>query len=393
VISFGTEVNPVYARKPRSMTSISIFYFAYLGALGIFWPYFSLYLGSVGLPPREVTQVMALYPVMGLVAPPLFGLVADARRARGWMLRIASALTLVGFAAFFVAGGQRTALYLSLAVFAFCRAPILPLTDASAFEAARLHGSSYGAMRVWGSVGFLVAALATGALVDARGNAMVLPATCVSLGLAAAAAWLVPAPPPELRPQALDAGQRLLADPELWWFLVAAVLGQLATAAYDAGFSMHLRLLGQPSRFVGTAWAVGVGAEVVFLVVQGALFRRVQPARAFAFALGVAALRWTLMSRVTSPTAILALQPLHAITFGCFYTAGATVMKDRGGTDAPAAAQGLFASALGLGSMLGMWSTGRLLERGGGALLYRCAAASAALGLVAALGFVKRSRA
>jgi PPP family 3-phenylpropionic acid transporter len=375
---------------PRS--AISLFYFTYLGALGIFWPYFSLYLRSVGLGPAEVTQVMALYPVMGLVAPPLFGLVSDARRARGWMLRIVSAVTLIGFAAFFVAGSHRLALYLSLGLFAFCRAPILPLTDASAFEAARRYGGSYGRMRVWGSVGFLIAALITGALVDARGQAMVLPATCVSLGLAAGASWLMPAPPPEARPQAFAATLRLLRMPDLWWLLAAAMLGQLATAAYDAGFSMHLRALGHPSRFVGIAWAVGVGAEVVFMMTQGALFRRVQPSSAFAFALGTATVRWALLSYVTSSTVILILQPLHAITFGCFYTAGVTLMRDRGGADAPAAAQGLYASALGLGSMIGMWATGRLLEQGGGTLVYRCAAAAALLGTVAAVGFVRRGR-
>jgi PPP family 3-phenylpropionic acid transporter len=376
-----------------SRSAISLFYFTYLGALGIFWPYFSLYLGSVGLSPREVTQVMALYPVMGLVAPPLFGLVSDARRARGWMLRIVSAVTLLGFALFFLAGGNKLGLYGSLALFAFCRAPILPLTDASAFEAARLHGGSYGGMRAWGSVGFLVAALITGALVDQRGHTAVLPATCVSLGLAAIASWLMPAPPPEERPEAFGATLRLLRAPALWWLLVAAVLGQLATAAYDAGFSLHLRALGFPARFVGTAWAVGVGAEVLFMMVQGRLFQRFTPAHAYAFALAVATLRWTLLSHVTHEAVILCLQPLHAITFGMFYTAGVTLMRDRGGSDAPASAQGLYASALGLGSMIGMWATGRLLEAGGGQLLYRCAAVSAALGFVAAVGFVRQQRA
>jgi PPP family 3-phenylpropionic acid transporter len=375
---------------PRS--AISLFYFTYLGALGIFWPYFSLYLGSVGLSPSEVTRVLALYPVMGLIAPPLFGLVADARRARGWMLRAVSAVTLLGFAGFFFAGSSRVALYGSIILFAFCRAPILPLTDASAFECVRVHGGSYGALRAWGSVGFLVAALATGALVDARGHAMIVPATCLSLALAAGASWLMPAPPPEARPQALADTRRLLGDPDLWWLLAAAALGQLATAAYDAGFSMHLRRLGMPARFVGTAWAVGVGAEVLFLMIQGALFRRVEPARALAFSLAVAVLRWSVLAHTTSPTVILLSQPLHGITFGCFYTAGVTLMRDRGGREAQAAAQGLFASALGLGSMTGMWATGRLLEEGGGARLYSWAATAAALGLLAAAGFVRRGR-
>jgi PPP family 3-phenylpropionic acid transporter len=372
--------------------AISAFYFTYLGALGIFWPYFSLYLHGVGLAPREVTQLMALYPVMGLVAPPLFGLVADARSARGWMLRAVSGLTLLAFLGFFAAGGARLPLYLALGLFAFCRAPVLPLTDASALECARATGSSYGAMRMWGSLGFLVAALVTGALIERLGSAAVLPATVVSLALAAGTAWLMPAPPPTGHPQALDATLRLVRDGELWLFLIASVLGYLATAAYDAGFSLHLQGLGLDARFVGQAWAVGVASEVVFMLLQGAIFRRFSAEKAFAFSLAVAALRWGLLSRVTSPAVILMLQPLHGITFGCFYTAGVTVMRDRGGPHAPAAAQGLFASSLALGSMTGMWATGRILEVGGGRALYGAAAVMAALGCAAAVGYLARVR-
>ena len=369
---------------------ISIYYFTFLGALGIFWPYFALYLSSVGLSQTEVTSVLALSPIMGFLAPPAFGLLADARRARGWLLRLASFGTALSFSGLIVAGNARVPLYLATAGFAFCRAPLLSLTDATAFEHVRLHGSNYGRMRVWGSVGFVVAVLVGGRLLDRVGLIGVLPATTFVLALAAAAAWWMPAPPPERHPEALAAWLRLLQRPDLWIFLIAVFFAQMAHAAYDSGFSLHLKRLGFSPSLVGYAWAIGVMGEVVLMLFAQRLFSRFGPERLFAVALGVGCLRWLLLAWVRQPALLLALQPLHGITFGWFYVSGVTIMRDRGGLEAPTAAQGLFAGAFALGSVVGMLSAGRILDAAGGRTLYSCAAAVAAVATICALGFARR---
>jgi hypothetical protein len=58
---------------------------------------------------------------------------------------------------------------------------------------------------------------------------------------------------------------------------------------------------------------------------------------------------------------------------------------------APTAAQGLFSAAVGLGSLVGMNVTGRLLEAGGGQLLYAAAGGCAAIGALASWIYAKRT--
>lgn len=371
--------------------AIGGFYFTFFGALGIFLPYFSLWLVAHGLTPSQATRVLALTPLMSLVAPPLFGLVADARRARVWLLRAGALGAGLAFLAFFAAAG-RPALYATVAVFAFCRAPLTALADATTLDHVRRHGGSYGRLRLWGSLGFLVAAVGGGATLERGGLPLVIGLGAASMLASAGWTLVLPAPPPVERRGVVGAWLALLGDGDWWIFLAAVALGQMATAAYDAAFTLHLRRLGFGGRFIGVAWATGVMAEIALLALSGRILARLGAAQLFALALGTAALRWACLGRVTEPAAILALQPLHGVTFGLFWVAAVTLVRARGHA-APTAAQGLFAAALGTGSVIGMNLAGRLLELGGGRLLYGAAACVAAAAALAAIIYIRRGSA
>ncbi|HWE26819.1 MAG TPA: MFS transporter [Polyangia bacterium] len=369
---------------------IAVYYFSFFGALGIFLPYFSLWLVAHGLSPSQATRVLSLLPLMSLFAPPLAGLAADARRLRGWLLRLLSLATALAFLGFFIAHA-RVEIYVATALFALFRAPLTSLIDATTLAHVRHHGGSYGRIRLWGSLGFLVAAAGAGALVEHDGIGAIVRVAAWALALGAAVAFALPAPPPVERKGVVGAWLELLGHADWWLFLVAVGFGQMATAAYDSGFSLHLVRLGYGGRFIGAAWATGVAAEIALLAGSGAILGRVSVPRLFTLSLATAAVRWTLLACVTSPIAILCLQPLHGITFGLFWVTGVTLARDRGHA-APTAAQGLFSAAIGCGSLVGMNLAGRLLELGGGQLLYGVAGACAALATLGGWLYVARSR-
>jgi PPP family 3-phenylpropionic acid transporter len=371
---------------------IACYYFALLGALGIFWPFFSLYLVSVGFSPTEMTEVLVLSPLMAMLAPPLTGLLADARRARVWLLRAATCATALAFTGFFVTGSARAAIWVTTGAFSLCRAPLTSLADATAVEHARRHGGSYGAIRLWGSIGFIVAVLSGGVLLERRGIGWVLPSTAAALAVAAACAWWMPAPPLETRPRAWPAWVALLRARQGWLLLGAVALAQTAAAGYDGCFSLKLERLHYGPRFVGLAWAVGVVGEVVLLALSARIVARVGAARLLAFSIAVASLRWLALAHVTSAPLVLALQPLHGVTFGLFYVSAVTLMRDQAGGDAQTAGQGLLAGAFGAGSVLGFAFAGRLFEERGGAVLFTTASVVAAAGVACALGYARASR-
>jgi len=366
-----------------SAAAIATYYFALLAAVGSFYPYFALYLTSVGLSAATATRVLAIIPFMSLVAPPLLGLVADARSARVWLLRGLSLGATIAFAGFQLAAGNVVAVVAIATLFGLLRSPLNSLADATAFEHIRQHGGSYGQLRMWGSIGYLVLVFGGGWLIEATSLHSVVWTTTAMLALGAACAWRMPSPPLARQPAAVRAWTHMLRLPVLWLFLGSVFAAQVAGTVYDTTFAIHLQRLGFGGTFTGAAIALGVAVEVLFMARSAPIIERLGVERALALAIAISALRWYALAHVTGAAAILMLQPLHAITFGLYWVAATALMRDYAGPAATAAGQGLLAAVMGSGSVLGNVYAGGILDRLGGAGLWRCAAAVAA---AAALG-------
>src|SRR5689334_17468300 len=120
--------------------AIALFYFAYLAAFGLLWPYFSIYLGARGVAAWQIGALLSLLPLATLFMPPLMGLLADVGHARIWILRASMALSAIAFAGIERVHSNGWPLWLTVTLFAFFRAPALALVDSAALDFAELHG-------------------------------------------------------------------------------------------------------------------------------------------------------------------------------------------------------------------------------------------------------------
>jgi len=364
---------------PPSPVPITLYYVALFGALGLYLPYLSVYLTSVGLSEATATRVAAVGPVVNLFVPPLLGLLADARSARVWLLRGFSAAAALTFAGLWLAADNLVAIVVVMALFAVTRAPLVPLADATAHEHVRHHGGSYGRLRTWGSLGYLVVAKLGGTLYAETSIGAMVGATTAALALSVVFAWQMPAAVPRRDTASFAAWRDLLRERRLWLFLVAVAAGQMAGSSYDAALALHLRRLGEGEDFVGTVIAVGVAVETALIAVSGRLLAWLSAERGLALAFAAAALRWGLLAFATSRVMIVAQAPLHALTFGLYWVSATTLMREYAGPRLAAAGQGLLGAATAVGSIVGLWNAGQLLERGGGRLLFGVSAGVAAL--------------
>jgi PPP family 3-phenylpropionic acid transporter len=372
---------PVETHVPRTRRALAAYYFLWLGAIGLFLPYYGLHLRRVGYSDAEATRLLGLGPAMGLLAPPIAGLLADVRRARPHLLRGASLLMVIAFLGLLPDAPPALVTVVAMAAFSLARAPIGTLVDAASTEAAGRE--RFGRMRLWGSSGFLLTVLAGGALAERVGGLAMRVCTLAILIGAAGVSFAVPAPKVSRRRGVLAAWWAVVRTPAFLLFLLAMLLSEAAAATYDGAFSLHLARLGYPHAFIGLAWAIGVASEVGVLWLSPMLFRRFPPGRLFALSIAVAAARWAALATVVSPAAILALAPLHGITFGLWYASAVQVVQVHGRA-VPTGAQGLLAAAYSMGAVLGVGLSGDLLERGGGRLLFGAAAGAAALGVLLA---------
>src|SRR5262249_37029070 len=144
----------------------------------------------------------------------------------------------------------------------------------------------------------------------------------------------------------LGPARRLLREGSFPAFLAVAFLGQVAHSSYDLCATLHLRDLGASGDFAGVFWAVGVAFEIALMAISSRLFARFTPEPCLAVGLAAATLRWTLLSLVTSPYVLLALQFLHALSFGLVWLSSLAHIQQRVEPSIVSTAQGLFSAAI-----------------------------------------------
>lgn len=154
------------------VAAMGVFWFLYMGGLGVIFPYMSLYLQeNVGLSGGQLGMALAMHPLMGIVASPLWGQWADRtgkRRAALVFLALGSA---IGY--FLVPHAQNfTMLLICLALLAIFAAPAMPVATSLSFAVLGRDGpTGFGRIRVWGTVGYLILIVAFPLLLSLESNA------------------------------------------------------------------------------------------------------------------------------------------------------------------------------------------------------------------------------
>jgi len=103
---------------------LSAFYFFLFSVLGSFVPYWSLYLKELGFSAAEIGQVLAIFMLMKVVSPNLWGWLADHSGRRIELTRWLAVFSTFGFCAIFIVGyliyrQKRIAYVLAIILFAF----------------------------------------------------------------------------------------------------------------------------------------------------------------------------------------------------------------------------------------------------------------------------------
>jgi PPP family 3-phenylpropionic acid transporter len=357
------------ARSPAF--ALGGFYFWYFAYLGLFAPYFSLYLKAQGLSAFEIATLAAIVPITRTLGPTLWGALADARGRRIGVVRLtATAATLLFVGVF--ASAQFAWLFAVLLAMNLFSCGLLPLVEATTF--AHLAGAPhrYGRIRAWGSVGFVVAVVAGGALLERAGTRALLPAMAALLALHAVAAWRIPEAPVAPQPHDTPPLGALLRTPAVVGLFVACALMSVAHGPFHTFYSIWMVDHGWSADAVGLLWALGVVCEIGVFVVWRSLAARFALRTLLVFAFCVAGVRFVLVGwlpDVWLVTVVCAAS--HGITFGVFHAAAVALVHRFFTGPLQSRGQALYSSlGFGLGGAIGGLSSGALWDRAGGAAAF-----------------------
>ena len=298
---------------------LSGFYLFYFASLGALIPYWSLYLKSLDFSITEIGQLMAILMATKIVAPNVWGWIADHTGRRMMIVRVASLLAVLAFAGVF-AGHGFWWMVLVMTIFSFFWNASLPQFEATTMNHLGENSSRYSSIRLWGSVGFILSVAVLGPLLGWFGTSL-LP---VILAVLFAFIWLSSLSVPESAAGHLPLDQeplrQVIRRPLVLSLLGVSFLVQASHGPYYAFFSLYLEDYGYSTAVIGQLWALGVLAEIGVFLLMPRLLPRFGARKLLLVALTLTSLRWLLIAGfAASPAVIVFAQTLHAASFGLYH--------------------------------------------------------------------------
>jgi PPP family 3-phenylpropionic acid transporter len=372
---------------------IAGFYFFYYAFVGTFAPYWSLYLQSIHFDAIEIAILMSIQPVMRMIAPNIWGWLADRSGKRREVVVMAASLSAVFYLGVFVTTSF-WGLFLVLALMGFFWSASMPLVEATTLTWLGKNTAHYGRLRSWGSVGFILAVIGLGYAFDYIAIAWLLWAGLVcEIGILLFARQI---PPTEVLAHHTDSQpiREIVLQPRVLALFGACFLMAVAHGPYYTFFSIYLVEHGYAKSAVGWLWALGVICEIGVFFLMPWLVRRYGFTRILIGSLGLAVLRFMLIGwGVDFLALLLVAQVLHAATFGAYHAASVGLIHEFFRGRHQSKGQALFGSfTFGAGNMLGGLASGPIWVHYGASVLYSCSAGMALLGVLLMLWKLRMAR-
>jgi len=348
---------------------------------GVQLPYFSLYLDHLGLDGAEIGLIIGMQPLVRSLSGILSAAAADRFRIRhGLLVGMAAAGSLLFVP--FLAAHHFFTVFALMAAIAALHGPLIPTVDAVVTDHLTALGGDYARLRVWGSIAFVVGALASAPLVE-RLSASVVPWLLVlsALPLPVALAGL---PRAQVGHAAHTRAPWRLTTPAFRLFLLTTFLLQVSCGAWNGFFALHVRALGLSETTPGIAFALAVMVEIGLFLGGRRVLELIAPSRLVMVVIVFTVARWALTSVVDGAPALIALQLGHAVIFSAFHLASVAIVTTLVPAHSSTGGMALYAMVLGVGGSLGLGLAGALIERIGSTALFGVEAAVAALAIVPA---------
>jgi PPP family 3-phenylpropionic acid transporter len=370
---------------------LSSFYFFYFASLGALVPFWGLFLREQGFGALEIGQLMAIIMATKIVAPNIWGWIADHTGRRVHIVQLASLLALLVFLGVFFAHGFWT-LALVMTLFSFFWNASIPQMEAVTFNHLGPRVHRYSTIRLWGSIGFIITVTVLGQALEWTDTSLVPQVVLVLyLGI-----WLSSLMVPEYQGgRPTDHAGRiwgLLKRPEVMAFFFACFMLQASHGAYYAFYSIYLQDQGYSKTLIGGLWALGVIIEVLMFLIMHRLLQRFGARRVLIASLALAVVRWLLIGVFPEQLWILVFaQLLHAATFGTFHASSIHLVHHYFTGRFQVRGQGLYSSlSYGAGGALGALVSGYLWSGAGSLSTFAVASGMALLGTLAAWAWVDR---
>ena len=300
----------------------STYYFLYYAAAASLSPFLALYYQSLGLDGHQIGVLASIPSIVMIFSIPLWTGYADAHHKHRTLFTLA---TLGTIASVFVIKALNGFAWLILAVVVYAGffSSIMPFMDGAVMSMLGGQKSQYGKIRLWGAVGWGIAAPLMGVLTERNGiqsifwgyAALMLISLLLglqiplSLGHAGEPFWH---------------GIRKLINPRILHFLALTFVGGLCLSALSNFLFLYMESLGATKTLMGFSLTAATLSELPMFFFADRFLQRWGARGLLLFSMSAYVLRSLLYSFIAIPWLILVVQLLHGATFSAMWVAGSS---------------------------------------------------------------------
>lgn len=320
--------SPAQPGKRHQIMPFAALTAAYCAHAGFFNPFLPLWLKDLGLSLVVISVLTSVQAATRMFAPYAWGTLSDRTGERAKLLRWGALTALVASAGLWFNGGVWWLAVVLLIMFTQTSG-MMPMTEAAVAHVVSQGGTFdtklYGRVRLWGSLGFMLAVLGAGAWFEHVGMRSFPLIVSVSLVVLVVFAYRMPdvkeAHHATAGATSLPMGP-VLARPAVRWLFASVFFHVLSHMGIYTFFSLYMDSLGYSKTMIGLLWAVSVTVEIGWFFTQSRWMPKVSLTGWLVLCAVVMVFRMAVTASLASVLWVLVIaQALHALTFAAHHSA------------------------------------------------------------------------
>ncbi len=360
---------------------------------GLFNPYLTTLFVHQGMTADQVGVIMAAGTLLSILIQPLWGYLVDRYQQTRLVLLLGTLMpSLLAYFYNVELFALLVTVYTLSIVFSVIQSPI---ADSYAVAAAKEAGTSYGTIRMMGSLGTALGGYAGGYYIAHTAITMLwLPYLLCGIAGAATVLALPDKRGGSRNALGLSEGfKQLLRNRSFVLFLLACFFVNQTLTAYNSFFVLTFQEVGGSFALVGFALFLASMTNLPSMLLAAKIVKKLGRERTLVIASIAYALRWAIQWLFPYPPVMVAVQALHGLSFGLFYVAAVEHVAVASGKEMQATGQSLFYMVFsGLGGIVGNLLNGYLYELGGAGTMYVSCMTSALVGSALLYLAIKQNR-
>lgn len=320
----------------------------------------------------EKANVFSTQSLGAIIAPFIVGMIADryfnAERILGVLHLVGAVLMYQMYSA-----TNMSTFYPYVLAYMILYMPTLALTSSVSFRQLTNPEKQFSGIRIWGTIGWIVAGLVISYFWDAKASEGALKNTFLLSGVASLVLGIFSFALPKTPPVKLDENEKpsfasiigldaikLLKDKNFLIFFISSVLICIPLAFYYSNANPFLSEIGLEN--ATGKMTIGQGSEVLFLLALPIFFTRFGFKKTILVGMLAWVIRYLLFAYGNAGELSFMLLigiALHGICYDFFFVSGQIYTDSKAGVKYKSAAQGLITLATyGVGQLIGFWVAG-----------------------------------